>query len=151
MNRGQKIALGIGVVGGTALAISALSKGAKAAPPTPPAEVAAVVSRLSLFSVAPDGQRFPLTPRFLMEYTHSAPLGGVAQEVPGYLYAWTVSGEQRGLGAERENPEAEMSIWLDDRGWVMAFMQDSAWDVQVAWDGVSVLTLSGLCRSLIRK
>ncbi len=36
MNRGQKVVLGVVVVGGTAVAISALSKGAKAAPPTPP-------------------------------------------------------------------------------------------------------------------
>jgi hypothetical protein len=36
MNRGQKVVLGAVVVGGTALAISALSKRAEAAPPPPP-------------------------------------------------------------------------------------------------------------------
>ncbi len=36
MNRGQKVVLGVVVVGGTALAIKALSKGAEAAPPSPP-------------------------------------------------------------------------------------------------------------------
>ncbi len=44
MNRGQKVVLGVVVVGGTALAIKALSKGAEAAPPIPPTPGQGVIS-----------------------------------------------------------------------------------------------------------
>ncbi len=44
MNRGQKVVLGVVVVGGTALAIKALSKGAEAAPPTPPPPGQGIIS-----------------------------------------------------------------------------------------------------------
>ncbi len=49
MNRGQKVVLGVALVGGTALGISALSKGAKAAPPpvVPPSLVEGYLSDIA--------------------------------------------------------------------------------------------------------
>jgi len=122
------VLLGIGGLAAAGGAIYALTR------PSAPADIAEFVSRyVSAYGVNPDGSRYALTPKPVMNYTTNGQ--------PGVLYAFVESHEDT-----KDNPEVVISVWETDDYVVLEFGQQAGNDVvvEILTTPKQVITLRGV-------
>ena len=133
MSLNNALSFGVGVIVGGVVGYGSM---AIAVPP----DIAEAVSHISAYSVSPDGVMFPLEIKPLLRYIHNT-------NVQSVMFALVSSGDLRGLGYEKDNPEAVMSVYFG-AGVVFELGQQSGWDVIVFYDDIELFRLTKMSKGV---